>query len=267
MKLYISSDIEGVAGIAAWDESDQAKGGRWYDYFREQMTREVAAVCEGALAAGATDILVNDAHDTARNILPTGLPKGVRISRGWRGDPYSMVSGLETGFDAVAFTGYHSPASGAGNPLAHTMVGDVAEMHINGQLASEFHIHAYAAGLLGVPVVFLSGDAALCRAAEEFLPGITTVATSEGEGDASTSLHPLVAADLMRAGMEKALKGNLSACRVSLPEWFEVKLRYHQPVLTSRRAFYPGVRRLDASTLLFESEDYYEILRFFLFAL
>ena len=110
MKLFISSDMEGTCGITHWDETDYDKGGRWYDYFREQMTREVAAACAGAREGGADDILVKDAHDSARNIIPTELPRGVRLGREWSGGLYSMVDGLQQGFDALAFTGYHSPA-------------------------------------------------------------------------------------------------------------------------------------------------------------
>ena len=86
------------------------------------MTREVAAACAGAVAAGAEDILLKDAHDTARNLDPTALPRETRILRGWTGDPLSMMSGLDSApFGAVLFTGYHAWAACPGNPLSHTM--------------------------------------------------------------------------------------------------------------------------------------------------
>ncbi|MDR2648126.1 MAG: M55 family metallopeptidase, partial [Clostridiales bacterium] len=121
MRLFISSDIEGTTGIVHWDETDYDRGGRWYDYFRERMTREAAAACIGAKEGGAEYIRVKDAHDWARNIIPAELPEGVTIHRGWSGSPLSMVDGLDEGFDALALTGYHSPGHGDGNPLAHTM--------------------------------------------------------------------------------------------------------------------------------------------------
>ena len=88
------------------------------------MSREVAAACEGCLAAGAGSILVRDAHNTARNIIAGMLPDSERISlfRGWGRDPYAMVSGLEEGgYSGVMFTGYHSAGSWTGSPLSHTM--------------------------------------------------------------------------------------------------------------------------------------------------
>ena len=267
MKVLISSDIEGTAGIVHRDETDPRKKDNWYDYFCKQMTREVAAACEGALQAGATDILVKDAHDTGRNIDPSALPVQAQINRGWSGGLFSMVAGLSEDFDAVAFTGYHASAHSAGNPLSHTMNPRMEEIRINGRRASEFLIHSYIAGMLEVPVVFVSGDAALCADAKSFLPAITAVAVSAGEGDSSTSAHPDVAVDLIREGMRKALARNRFACMVEMPESFEVKVRYRSHAAAFRCSYYPGAHLLDEKTLAFEHKDYYEVLRFFHFVL
>ncbi len=267
MRVLISCDIEGTAGIVDWAEAEAGKDSRWYEYFCRQMTREAAAACEGAMAAGATDILVKDAHHTGRNIDPAGLPAGVQINRGWSGGLFSMVAGLSRDYDALALTGYHSCAGSAGNPLAHTMFTGLEELLINGERASEFTIAAYTAGLLSVPVVFVSGDAALCRQARAFLPGITAVPVCAGEGAASTSAHPDVAVEMIREGMRKALSGNRFACHVEMPEYFEVKLRYRNHQVAFDKSFYPGTQQEDEKTLRFESEDYYEVLRFFHFVL
>ena len=89
MKIYISADIEGVTGVTHWDETDLTKGE--YNQFREQMTAEVVAACEGALEAGATEIWVKDAHDSARNIIAAKLPQAAKLIRGWSGHPFIMV--------------------------------------------------------------------------------------------------------------------------------------------------------------------------------
>ncbi|MFV0414560.1 MAG: M55 family metallopeptidase [Oscillospiraceae bacterium] len=267
MKLFISSDIEGTCGITHWDETDYDRGGRWYDYFREQMSREVAAACEGALAAGAKDILVKDAHDSARNIIPTLLPRPVHITRGWSGHPYVMVDGLAKEFDALAFTGYHSPAYCGGNPLSHTMATNLDKVVINGQLASEFTIHSYIAAMLGVPVVFLSGDETLCGQAKELVSGITTVAVNRGKGNSATSMHPLEAQEKIREGMQKALSGNLEACKVKLPAYFTTEVTYKEHPRAYRCGQFPGARMADDKTIVFESANYEDILRFYLFVL
>jgi D-amino peptidase len=267
MRLFISSDIEGTAGITHWDETDYDRGGRWYDYFREQMTREVAAACTGAKAGGAEYIRVKDAHDWARNIIPTELPEGVTIHRGWSGSPFSMVDGLEEGFDALAFTGYHSPAYSDGNPLSHTMTTIADEVRINGARASEFIIHGYIAAMLKIPVIFLSGDAALCESAKAFVPGIITAATNIGKGAAVTSLHPADAAGLIRDGVRAAVEKGGKDCVIELPEHFETTIKYQDHRKAYKFSFYQGVKLIDEKTLRFESDDYMDVLRFYHFVL
>lgn len=77
MKIYISVDIEGVCGTTTWDEVTRGKAE--YPEFQQQMTGEVLAACEGALAAGASEIVIKDAHDTACNIIAESLPELLRV--------------------------------------------------------------------------------------------------------------------------------------------------------------------------------------------
>ena len=267
MKLFISSDIEGTTGITHWDETDYDRGGRWYDYFREQMTREVAAACIGAKEGGAQSIRVKDAHDLARNIIPSGLPEGVTIHRGWSGDPFCMADGLNEGFDALAFTGYHSPAHGNGNPMAHTMSGHIDEVTINGQRASEFMIHSYIAAMLKIPVIFLSGDAALCESAKAFVPGITAVPTNIGKGASVTSLHPADGVRLIREGVKTAVQKGGKNCMLDLPDHFITTIKYPDHKKAFRNSFYQGAELINEKTLRFESDNYMDILRFYHFVL
>jgi len=266
MKLYISSDIEGTCGICSWDETDRASNTA--SYFLKQMSRETAACAQGALAAGAEEVFVRDAHGSAKNIDPSMLPRKTKLLRGWPGDPFCMMSGLDQTFDAVAFTGYHAWASCDGNPLSHTMTTQMESVKINGIYASEFLINSYIAGYLDVPVVFLSGDKALCDSAASISPGIATVAVNQGIGNASVSIHPDEAVEQIRNAMHKALSGNYRAtCRVLLPENFEIELNYKNHFTAYRYSFYPGAVLTGSKTLLFRSSDYGEVLRFFHFCL
>src|SRR5512142_1232397 len=106
MKVYISADIEGITGTTHWDETEKKHAD--YAEFREQMTAEVVAACEGALAAGASEIWVKDAHDSARNIIAGRLPREARLLRGWSGHPYLMMDQLDKTFQACLMIGYHS---------------------------------------------------------------------------------------------------------------------------------------------------------------
>ena len=202
MKVFISADIEGTAGITNWDEARKPHAD--YPEHRQQMTREVLAACDGANAAGAKEILIKDAHATGRNILQADLPENVRLIRGWSGHPMSMVQELDKSFDAALFIGYHSKAGDETNPLAHTLTGEVMRMRINGVPASEFLLHAYAAATVGVPVVFVSGDWQLCTDIKETNPNITAVAVSEGIGPSTVSLAPKAACAQIREGVKQA---------------------------------------------------------------
>jgi D-amino peptidase len=264
MKIYISADIEGVTGVTHWDETDlnKAESG----LFRDQMTAEVVAACEGALQAGATEIWVKDAHDSARNIIASRLPQEARLIRGWSGHPFLMVQELNDTFQGVCLIGYHSRGGAGSSPLAHTMTGSITRMSINERPASEFLIHSYAAAYLKVLVVFVSGDQGLCDEIARFNPHIGTVAVKEGIGNSTVSIHPELATARIRDGVSKALQGDLSLCRVNLPAHFSVEIQYRRSYDAYHFGFYPGAIQKDDVTVRFENDSYYEVMRFLLFA-
>ena len=261
-KLFISADIEGTCGITAWEETE-ANGGRNYGYFCERMTAEVDAAVRGAENAGYITT-VKDAHDSARNIDPMGLPKTATLIRGWARDCYCMMGGLDLDdYAAVAFTGYHSEACNVGNPLSHTMTGAIHRITLNGEPCSEFLINAYMAAYRGIPIVFLAGDEALCQSAKKLIPGITTVTAKTGFGSAVISRHPEVVREEIFKGIRDALKrDDLSDCCLHLPAHFEMVVEYGDWNTAHKYSFYPGATYVDAKTVKFESDDYYEVMRF-----
>ena len=260
MKIYISVDIEGITGITHWDEADETKAG--YAEFRERMTSEALAACEGAVAAGAEEILVKDAHGNGRNIFAERLPRCARLVRGWSGSPLLMVQELDASCDALAFVGYHSAAASGGNPLAHTLSSSaVASLRVNGERVSEFHLHAFAAADLGVPTVFVSGDEALCAEVAATRAEITTVATMRGVGNSTIGRHPALVREEIRAGVESALRGDLRACLIRLPERFLLQVEYHQTTRAHAMSHYPGAALEDDRTVRLEMDQYQDLLR------
>lgn len=265
MKVYISADIEGVTGTTHWDETVLSKGD--YGPFREQMTAEVVAACEGALEAGATEIWVKDAHDSARNILPARLPREARLIRGWGMSPLMMVQELDESFQALLLVGYHSRAGAGSSPLAHTMTESFRHIRLNERYASEFLIHAYAAASLGVPVALVSGDKGLCDEVIDLNPHIATVAVKEGIGNSTVNVHPGLAVDRIRESTSLALRGDLSRALVALPQRFVLELAYRDHAKAYTFGFYPGARRVDDLTVQLETEDYLDVLRALMFAM
>ena len=266
MKIFLSADMEGTCGIVHWNETDRATP---MDYapLQKQMTREVAAACRGALAAGAEEVLVKDAHDSARNIDPAGLPRGIRMHRAWSGDLLSMMCGLDQDkYDAVFFTGYHAWASCPGNPLSHTMNLRNDHVTLNGVLCSEFLINTYTAGYFGVPVALVTGDKALCDFARELIPAITTVPVNEGRGGGTTSLHPDEAVERIEAAAKEAVL-KAKDCVVPMPEHFHMEIDFVKHHVAYSKHFYPGAYLKDNKVVCFDSDDWYEILRFCHFVL
>ncbi len=265
MNVYISADIEGIAGIRSFDEA--TKGHPDNGSFRKQMTAEVAGACRGAFAAGAKRILVQDAHDGADNLLLDGLPPGIEIIRGWSKHPLMMLQELDPSFDAVLMIGYHARAGAAESPIEHSCSMRLTDLRLNGVPASEFLVHAYAAAALGVPVVFVSGDDGLCREIRRFDPRVVTVSTKRGVGGSVITQHPQ---DVIQQ-IEETVPTILSALEgfdpISLPDSFQAELRYRKHQDAYAAAFYPGAARTDPFTVTFASSSYEEILRFFLFVL
>lgn len=259
MKIYLSVDIEGVAGIAHWDEAFEGKPG--YPAFREQMNREAAAACRGALAGGATELLVKDAHGSGRNLVHGQLPREARLIRGWSGHPLLMLQELDASFDAVCLVGWHSGAGAGGNPLGHTYSGRVAEVRLDGVLANEYLLHERVASSLGVPVVFVAGDRPLCDFVRERVPAVRTVATGEGRGDSVVAEHPDVVVDQIENRVAEAVSGDLEACRTPVPPTSRLEVRYKVGKDAYRAAQYPGTEMLDPCTVALEVEDPLDLLR------
>ncbi|MED1954165.1 M55 family metallopeptidase [Brevibacillus centrosporus] len=264
-KLFISADIEGITGITNWNEADIEKS--FSKYFTEQMTKEVNAACEAALAAGVEDILVKDAHSTARNLDPSKLPEQVRILRGWTNDPFSMMAGLDESFDGVFLIGYHSAGGKNGNPLAHTMNMRNEHVKINGEIASELTINTYIAAYKGVPVLLATGDKMICEDAQKLNPNIKTVPVSEGIGNASLSIHPDLALKKIKEQVESVVGDDLSKYLVKLPESFRVEIAFREHYHAYSGSFYPGAKQTGHKTVEFETNDYMEVLRFLFFVL
>ncbi len=263
MKIFISADIEGTAGIASWDEA--RKSGPDYGEFREYMTAEVVAACEGARNAGAQEIVVKDGHETARNIISGRLPEYVTVIHGWPGNPHSMMCGLDDSFDAALFTGYHAKAGSSGNPLAHSFNGRISRFYFNGVLSSEFTHNAHIAAYHKVPCVFISGDAGICEDATGVVPGIKTVAVSRGVGPASIAMSPLRARNEIRAGVEEALSGDLRQLLFDMPDEIDMQIEYANATEAYRCSWYPGAELMSDCRLRFRHTDFYEVMRAFRF--
>lgn len=260
MKVFISADIEGVAGITQWQETES---GPWYDYFCQEMTREVATACRAAFAAGATEVFVKDGHHSACNLIPHLLPKGVVLHRGWKMDGYGMMSGVQE-CDVAVMIGYHAASSSNQHPLAHTSEAFIRKFELNEQIASEFLLNRYTAGFFGVPVVFLSGDAGICAEVAQVDPAIGTFATSVGNSSAAASRHPEDVEEGIYAGVFQAISER-QVQAAQLPDDFVVRITYQEQRMAQKASLFPGAVAEDPYTVRFETTDWWAFLQFYTF--
>lgn len=264
-KIFMSSDIEGTCGIAHWDETEKGKVD--YPAFSTQMSREVAAACQGALDGGAVDVFVRDSHDSARNIQPGMLPEEVKIFRGWGRDPYSMMSGIDESFEGVIFTGYHSAASWDGNPLSHTMNTQNNFVKVNGEVCSELMMNSLTASMFGVPVLMVTGDKMLCEWFSTKVPDAMTVPVSYGIGNGSVSIHPDKAVKQIQKAAKKAVHLDGKKCLFPMPEHLTVEVCYKLHHKARSASWYPGAHLENSTTVVFESDNWMDVLTFFHYCL
>lgn len=264
LKVFISVDMEGICGVINWE--DVSRDGKDYNLFRRLMTEEANAAIEGALAAGATEIVVRDSHGSARNILPDLLHPAAKLIRDWSGSPLSMMEGLDDSFDAVIFIGYHARANTPNATLDHTMTGTLYEVTLNGHPMPEAGINAFIAGNFGVPVVLVAGDKAICQQAKELLGKVETVAVKEGIGQAALMLHPQKARALIKEKTTAALKRLKDFKPYKLTPPYTMVVTFKDEERANNAAWIPGAKRLGPTSVSFTSSDFMEVLRFFKFA-
>jgi D-amino peptidase len=187
VRIYISVDMEGVTGLV--DAEDVQPGGRDYERGRSMMAEDVNAAVRGALAAGAADILVNDAHGPMRNLLPEALHPAARLVRG-KPKRMGMLEGLTGEYDAALCVGYHSRA-GAPGVLSHSFMGhEIEDIWLDGRPVGEIGLAHATAAALGVPVVALTGDDVACAEMTAWDASVVTVPVKYAHDRFAAELRP-----------------------------------------------------------------------------
>jgi D-amino peptidase len=265
VRVFISIDLEGCTGVVA--EGQTEPGRPAYQRARALMRADLDAVLEGCLAGGADEIVVCDAHDRGANIPFTGLPPAVRLVSG-SPEPMGMMAGIDDGFDAALFVGYHARAGTTGAVLDHTYTYKVFRVRVDDMIeAGEFAINAAVAGRFGVPAVFVSGDDKAVAEARETVPDIAGVVVKQGRGrTVARLLSPAATLPLLRDGAQGALRG---AQRAAALNWNESSLRvvFTRSDYCDVAAACPGVTRVDARAVRIEHEDFLDTYTAFAAAL
>lgn len=211
--------------------------------------------------AGADFILVKDAHASGTNLDIRQLPRCVELIRSGCGHPYTMAYGVDQGFDAAMFIGYHSAAGRNGSPLSHTFSQKPLEVRLNGKICSEFMLFSLVANFEKVPTVLLAGDKMLCEDSTAMYPLLKTVAVKEGFGSMTRSIHPELACERIRAAACAALKQDLSKGLIDMPEKFIFEITYKEHANAVSMSYYPGFSLVGDRTIRMETANYVDVVR------
>ena len=265
-KLYISVDMEGLAGAVSGDQLGPS--GFEYGQFREFMTREVLAAIRGARAAGFSEFLISDSHGNGENIRLDMLPDDVQIVRSWP-RPLAMMEGIDETFDAAILIGYHAGTTNPAGVRAHTMSsGRLADVRLNGQSVPEAVLSAAIAGHFGVPVIMMSGDDAAVAEAQAVLPGLEAAVVKWAISyHSARTMTPAAAYQLIEEKVKAAAErmDEIQPYRISNPVTLDLRFKSYRP--SQMLAYLPIVERTDAHSVRYVGEDILAVSRFFEFVM
>ncbi len=250
LKVYISADMEGVAGVVGGDQLGPE--GFEYSQFRKFMTAEVNAAIEAARDVGATEIVVSDSHGNGLNLLLDALPQDIELVRSWP-RPLGMMEGIDDSFGAAIFIGYHASAGNTGGIAAHTMSGaDFSSVKINGIEMTEGGMNALIAGHFGVPVVMISGDDAAVREVSDMLGPIEGAVVKWHISHASgRTLMPEAAQALIKEKAQAGLRRRLELKPFRIEGPLILDLIYKNDDAAEIIAYLPNVELIDNHTVRF----------------
>ena len=257
MKILIAADMEGISGVVNWDQVNPNHGE--YPRFRRLMTEDVNAAVEGALAAGAKEIVVTDGHAYGYNILIEDLHPHARLNSG-NSSPLGMVQGIDASFNAAMFVGYHACAGSQNAILDHTWSSStIANIWLNDVLVGETGLNAAVCGHFDVPVIMVSGDQTVCGEAQALLGGIEVAVVKLATGRSSAECLPLAEAhektcEASARAVQKLALGQ-SPPAFHLPPPLQMRIEFFQAEMADRAAMLPGARRLESKKIEISAEE------------
>lgn len=253
MKVYISADMEGVAGVV--DSTQTSPTGRDYAWARRLMIAEVNAAIAAAFEAGASEVVVNDSHGPQTNLQPDLLDRRAVLITG-QPKPWGMMQGIDSSFAAVIFIGYHPRASTTDGVLDHTYSGQLKSVKLNGIEVGEYGLNAAVAGHHGVPVVFISGDRAVTEQARELIPGVEALAVKDGIGQtAARTMHPEDAREKIAAGIKAALARRTQIRPVRLERPVTIEVEVANSAQADAAMLVPGMQRVSGRVVSYAAPD------------
>ena len=263
MKVLIACDMEGITGVVNRDQVTTTHAE--YQRCRRLMAQDANAAVEGALAAGAAEVIVSDGHAHGHNILIEDLHPGARLHSGLNAE-FAMVEGVQERPDAAIFIGYHARAGTLNAILDHTWNSYcLADVRLNDRSIGETGLNAAVCGHFGVPVVMVSGDQALAAESREWLPGTVCAVVKTGTGRGSgVCLPPAESQALIRETSRQAVadfRAGKGPQPFVMPGPLKLTLTFKSCEFADKAEVMPGAIRLDGTRLAYEGSDILAVYR------
>jgi D-amino peptidase len=257
LKVHISVDMEGIAGVVTGDQISPS--GFEYGRFRDFMTREAMAAVTAAKEAGATEIVVADAHGNGENLLIEQFPPDVRIVRSWP-RPLSMMGGVDASFDAAIFIGYHASTTSLTGVRAHTFSSaTLTRVALNGVEMTEGSWNAAIAGHFNVPIVMISGDDAAIAEVRKVVGDLEGAETKKALGfHAAITVTPAAAQTDIAAKVKAALARRASFRPYKPQGQIVVDVTFKHYLPAEVLAYLPMFERTSAHSIRFRARDMVE---------
>lgn len=262
MKVLMMTDIEGCAGVVSF-EMDSYPTGKYYEAAKKLLTAEVNAAVHGLVEAGVEEVLVLDMHGPG-GIAFEDLKAPAKVMHGRPLGPRAVRDEVMKEYDTAVIVGQHAMAGTSDGDLAHTQSSKAIDgIRLNGKNIGEIAQFALDVGAMGIPVILLTGDEAACREAEEFIPGITTVAVKRGIGrNSAISLSAEESRRRIRAGAKAAvLKHRRKPVKPLV--WkgpFVLEKRFFHTDVADQCAGAPDIERVDSQTVRIKGDDIRKIV-------
>jgi len=265
MRLYISADIEGIAGVVS--RGNLTPGGFEYEQACDWMTDAVLATCETVRELGATEVVVSDSHGNGQNLRFGRMPGYVSLVRSWP-RPLGMMQGVEIGrFDGALLIGYHAGGASPSGVLAHTISGEFFhEIRLNGVTVPEAGVSAAIAGHFGVPVLMIAGDDVAVAEALDLLGDIAGACLKTSYGFLSAlNPAPETADRRLREGVRAAVAriGKVQPYVIEGP--VDLRIRLRTRFTAEWLSYLQDVERPDAFTIRYPARDIVAASRFLQF--
>ena len=261
MKVYVETDLEGVAGVVTFGVQTSPDG-KYYESAKKLLTAEVNAAVEGMVEMGVDDILVNDGHGPGA-IAFDELHPAAKLLHGRPHAPRVVRDEIVKTYDVCIMIGQHAMAGVTDGSMNHTQGLAIEQYKLNGNLIGEIAQFALYHGAMGLPMIFLSGDEAGCREAESLMPGIVTTSVKHGLSRSSAiSLSPQEAHKRLRAGIKKAIRQHEETPLSPLiwPAPYTLEKRYFYTDIADDIASAAGAERVDSRTVRIRSNSIRDIV-------